>query len=195
MQFIWPCIWNAGPKCFSTCFSATCVAILKSGYVVTGLKTIRRIIVGILFTKSRGFPHYHVLAKLPGVIDIAMIGRLVQNGRVVTQEMKCGNIKEDYTEMAWKVVRARQIAQRYAILLQESLSTAAFYTDSMPVNQHNENVVINLDRLRREYVKNYTEGNITEETHPLIRKFGSEHCHNNSNVKMAKVAAVCQIHQ
>ena len=147
------------------------------------------------FTESRGFPHYHVLAKLPGVIDIAMIGRLVQNGRVVRQELKCGNIKEDSTEMAWKVIRAGQIAQRYAILFQESLSTAAFYTDSMPVDQHDENVVINLDRLRREYVKNYTEGNITEETHPLMRKFGSEHCDNNSNVEMAKVAAVCQIHQ
>ena len=147
------------------------------------------------FTESRGFPHYHVLAKLPGVIDIAMIGKLVQNGRVVRQELKCGNIKEDSTEMAWKVIRAGQIAQRYAILFQESLSTAAFYTDRMPADQHDENVVINLDRLKREYVKNYTEGNITEETHPLMRKFGSEHCDNNSNLEMAKVAAVSQIHQ
>ena len=147
------------------------------------------------FTESRGFPHYHVLAKLPGVMDISMIGRLVQNGRVIRQEWKCGNIKQESTEKAWKMIRAGQIAQRYAILFQESLSTAAFYSESMPIDQHDENLVINLDRLRREYVRNYTEGKITEETHPLMRKFGSEHCNKNSNIEMAKVAAVCQIHQ
>jgi len=43
------------------------------------------------FTEMRGFPHFHYIVKLPHVLDTGLLGRIIHNGRVVRQEMKCGN--------------------------------------------------------------------------------------------------------
>jgi len=45
--------------------------------------------------------HWHCLAKLSNVLDTALLGRIIHNGRIIWQELKCGNIRLDKVEDAW----------------------------------------------------------------------------------------------
>ena len=46
------------------------------------------------FTQTRGAQYWHCRAKLPHVLDIGLLGRIIQNGGGVRQKIKCGNIKQ-----------------------------------------------------------------------------------------------------
>ena len=71
------------------------------------------------FMETRGVQHWHCLAKLPHVLDTALLGRIIQNGRVVRQEIKCGNIKPGVgEEAACEIVEVGLLASRYVTLLQ-----------------------------------------------------------------------------
>jgi len=134
-------------------------------------------------------------AKLPNVLDTGVIGRMIQNGRVVRNELKCTNIKPDKVEQAWEIVEVGLLANRYATLFADSLSMASFYTESMDVDSHDDSKVIDVEALRDQYIEDKTNENIDMATHPLMRRFcNSEYCDANRYVEMAKVAAVSCMH-
>jgi Helitron helicase-like domain at N-terminus len=123
------------------------------------------------FTSTRGVQHWHTLCKLPHVLDTAVIGRMIQNGRVVRLELKTGNIKDTKVEAAWEIVEAGLLANRYATLFADGISTASFYTETMDVDSHDETKVIDIDKLRKDISDAFKEQHITTKTHPLMRRF------------------------
>ena len=127
--------------------------------------------------------------QLPNVLDTALLGRIINNGRVVRQELKCGNIKASAKEAAWEVIEMGLVASKYVTLFADSLSLASFYHNGDP------NKVIDVEQLREEFVSSYQEGNITLQTHPILRRHGDRECDPDDNVEMAKVAAVTCIHR
>ncbi len=144
------------------------------------------------FTETRGVQHWHCLAKLPGVLDTAILSRMVQNMRVVREELKYGNIK-DY-EKAWQVIKCGLLASRYLVLFANSISTCSFFTKEMDDDHYDDSKVIDLDAIRNEYVENYIKKDINKKTHPIMRQFDDEECDENLNVELAKVAAVSCMH-
>ena len=140
--------------------------------------------------ETRGFFHMHLLAKLPHVLDTGLLGRIIHNGRVVRQELKCGNIKSDKLEQAWTMIKMSLLASRYVALFAHSISMASFYSEDVGVDGHDDDKVIKLEDYRKEYVKNYKNGNINLETHPIMRRFDDPECHPNQFHEMAKVASV-----
>jgi ribosomal protein S17E len=146
------------------------------------------------FTETRGLPHFHVLARLPHVLDTGLLGRIIHNGRVVRSEIKFGNIREGQHEKAWEMVEVGLLASRYATLFADSISTASFYTERMDADQHDPAKVIDLDKLRQEYVRNYKAGNVTRKTHPIMRRWDDSECDANPYIELAKVAAVSCMH-
>jgi len=142
------------------------------------------------FTETRKVLHWHVLAKFLHVLDTAFLGRIIQNGRVVRQEIKCGNIKRGKQEAAWEIVEAGLLASRYVTLFADGISTASFYTE----HTHNPKKVINVEKLRQQYVQDYKNDNINMATHPLMQRFCDEECEENKLLEMAKVATVFCIH-
>jgi hypothetical protein len=146
------------------------------------------------FTETRGVQHWHILIKLPGVLDTSLLGKMVHNGRVLRHELRCGNIKKGKENEAWMMVEMGLLASRYVTLFTESISQASFYTDKMDVDSHDPTKVINLDEIRKEYVNNYVSRNITLSTHPIMRVFNSPECNQNLNVELANVAAICCVH-
>jgi hypothetical protein len=144
------------------------------------------------FTKTRGISHWHFLAKLPGVLDTAILSRVVQDMRIVRTELKYGNIT-DY-DRAWHIIRMGLLATRYLVLFAESISTSAFFTEPMDVDHFDKSKVIDLDKIRSEYARNYIDKKINKSTDPVMRQFNDPECHTNVNEEMAAVAAVCCIH-
>ena len=128
------------------------------------------------FTETRGVQHWHYLVKLPHVLDTALLGRIIHNGRVVRQEMKCGNIKPEMTEAAWEMIEMGLLASRYAVLFAQSISTASFYTEEVGVDDHDDDKVVRLEKHRDEFVKHYQAGDISLKTHPIMRKFDDPEC-------------------
>ena len=146
-------------------------------------------------TETRGVQHWHVLAKLPHVLDTSLVGRMIQNGRVVRQELKCGNIKPGKEEDAWEIIEVGLLASRYATSFADSISTASFYTEEMPTDCHKPCKVIDVDKLRQTFVRDYTNKNVDMSTHPIMRLFCDEKfCNENLYVEMAKIAAVLCVH-
>jgi len=68
------------------------------------------------FTETRGVQHWHCLGKLLNVLDTALLGRIIHNGRVVRQELKCGNTLPEKVEDAWTMIEMGMIASRYVTL-------------------------------------------------------------------------------
>jgi RecA/RadA recombinase len=145
------------------------------------------------FTQYRGCSHWHYLAKLPGVLDTAILSRLIQDMRIVRTELKHGNIK-DY-DKAWQIIKMGLLATRYLVLFANSVSTSAFFTELMDDDHYDESKVIDLDAIRKEFVKNYVNKNITKSTHPIMRVFDDPECDENVLKEMASVAAVCCVHE
>lgn len=142
-----------------------------------------------------GVQHWHCLAKLPNVLDTALLGRMIQNMRVVRQELKCGNIKPDKKEKAWEIIEMGLLAHRYVVMFADSISTASFYSKKMAGDEHDAESVLDLEDLRKEFVDNYMKGNINLKTHPIMRQYFDPECDSNLNIELAKVAAVSCIHQ
>ena len=146
------------------------------------------------FTETRGLPHWHFIAKLPHVLHTGLLGRIIHNGRVVRQELKCGNIKSGKLEQAWKMIEMGLLASRYAVLFANSISMASFYSEDVDIDGHDDDKVIKLEKYRKDFVKNYKEGNISLKTHPIMRRFDDPECHENQFHEMAQVASVSCIH-
>ena len=128
------------------------------------------------------------------MLDTSILGRLIHNGRVVRQELKCGNILPEKTEDAWNIVEIGLLASRYVTLFAESISMAAFYSDEMSVDCHDDKKVINIENLREEFVSNYKNKNVSVSTHPIMRAFNDPECDPNQNIENAKVASVSCMH-
>jgi len=148
----------------------------------------------IEFTQTRGLPHFHCVAKLPNVLDTAVLGRIIHNGRVVRQELKCGNIRSGKVEDAWSMVEMGLLASRYATLFAESISQASFYSQDMDVDVHDQTKVIDVEMLRQQFVQNYKSKNISLNSHPIMRTFSDPECDPNESIENAKVAAVSCMH-
>ena len=146
------------------------------------------------FTNTRGTQHWHTLVKLPHVLDTSLIGRMIQNGRMVRQEIKCGNISSGKEENAWTIVEVGLLANRYATLFADSLSMASFYTEPMDVDRHDPSKIVNINDIRKQFVQDCKDKNLNMSTHPLMRRHGDPECDENPCIEMAKVAAVSCIH-
>ena len=59
------------------------------------------------------FPHWHFLVKLPHVLNTGLLGRIIHNGRVVRQELICGNIKSEKREAAWEFSVGEDFKSKY----------------------------------------------------------------------------------
>ena len=145
------------------------------------------------FTETRGVQHWHCLVKLPNVLDTSVLGRVIHNGRVVRQELKFGNIKREKEEVTWKLIKMGLLASRYVSMFADSISTTSFYTETMDPEQHDPSKVINVEKLREDFVKNCKTGNLTCATHPTMRKYGDPECDADC-LEMAKVAAASCMH-
>jgi hypothetical protein len=147
------------------------------------------------FTQTRGVQHWHCLAKLPNVLDTAILGRMVQNMRIVREEMKCQNIKPDKIVAAWEMIEMGLLATRYLCLLGESISKASFFTTSMGLDEYDETKVIDLKKLKKMFRENHTSRKMDRKTNACMRSFMDEDCTNcNINIEEAEVAAMCCIH-
>ncbi len=138
--------------------------------------------------------HWHCLAKLPHVLDTSLLGRMIQNMRVVRQEMKCGNIKPAMKKRAWEIIEMGLLAHRYIVMFADSISTASFYSQKMAGDEHDAEKVLSLEHYRREFVANYIKGDINLHTHAIMRRFDDPECDSNPNIELAKVAAISCIH-
>jgi len=54
--------------------------------------------------------------------------------------------------------------------------------------------VIDLEKLRRSFVRDYKAGNVSRKTHPIMRSWDDPHCHANPLMELALVAAVSCVH-
>jgi hypothetical protein len=147
------------------------------------------------FTETRGVQHWHILSKLPHVLDTALLGRIIQNGRLVRQELKCGNIKPEKREEAWEIIEMGLLATRYVVLFADSISTTSFYSEEMPVDCHEPDKVLPLEKYRDAFVKSYVNNDVTLTTHPIMRRFDDPECDPNPLIEIAKVASVSCLHQ
>ena len=118
---------------------------------------------------------------------------MIQNGRVVRQEMKCGNIKAKI-EQAWEIMETGLLANRYASLFADGLLMASFYTESIDADSHDAAKVINIEELRDKFVKDYKKKRLDMTTHPVMCRFSDNECDENRYVEIAKVAAVSCMH-
>lgn len=135
-----------------------------------------------------GVQHWHILVHLPATLDTALIGRMIHNGRVVRQEMKCGNIRKGMEEAAWEIIEVGLLAHRYATLFGDSIATASFYEDD------ERKVPIDLNKYRDEYVKDYMQNNVNLKTNACMREHSDRECESNENIEMARVAAISCLH-
>jgi len=120
---------------------------------------------------------------------------MIHNGRVVHQEIKCGNIKPDKEEQAWEIVENGLLASRYATLFADSISMASFYTECMDVDEHDAGKIVDVEKLKSVFVRDYKLDNVNMATHPLMRRFcDTGFCDPNPQVEMARDAAVSCIH-
>ena len=149
------------------------------------------------FTETRGVQHWHFLVKLPHVLDTGLLGRIIHNGRVARQELKCGNIKPDKREEAWNMIEMGLLVSRYATLFAHSISTASFYRKDVGIDDHyhEDSKVVPLEDYRKQYAQNYKEGTINLLTHPIMRRFDDPECHENIFHEMAHIASVSCLHQ
>jgi len=147
------------------------------------------------FTETRGCPHFHFVVKLPGVLDTGILGRIIHNGRVVRQELKCGNIKTEKLEQAWHMIEMGLLASRYAALFAHSISTASFYNENVDIDGHDDSKVISLEDNRKQFAENYRKGDITLNTHPIMRRFDDPECRSSISEEMAEIASVSCLHQ
>jgi len=147
------------------------------------------------FTETRGIVHFHFVVKLPHVLHTGILGRIIHNGRVVRQQLKCGNIKPDKVEQAWHLIKMGLLASRYAALFAHSISTASFYNEDVDIDGHDESKVICLEDYRKQFAENYRKGDITLNTHPIMRRFDDPECRSNICEEMAEVASVSCLHQ
>jgi len=146
------------------------------------------------WTETRGVMHWHSLVKLPNVLDTGLLGRMIQNCRVVRTEIKYGNIRPDKMSAAWEIVEVGLLASRYVALFGHSISTNSFYTEEMGIDENDTSKIIDLNKLRKEFVENYKNKNINLSTHPIMRTFADQECDPNPFIEAAKVAATSCIH-
>ena len=55
-------------------------------------------------SEVRGVQHHQCLIYLPNVLETGLFGRIIQDGRVIRQEMKMGNISPERRDVAWETI-------------------------------------------------------------------------------------------
>lgn len=146
------------------------------------------------FTETRGVQHWHCLVKLPNVLDTALMGRMISTGRVVRTELKYGNIWKGKEDEAWKIVEMGLLANRYVTLFAESMSQASFFEEDVDVDQCPVDKIIKIEKFRQQFIADYKAGNISLETHSIMRRFDDCECDANDYIEIAKVASVSCMH-
>lgn len=147
------------------------------------------------FTATRGVQHFQCLAQLPYILDTDLLAQMIHNGRVLRQEIECGNIKPRYLQHAWNSVKMGLLASHYVAIFAESISQASFFTEPMGINEFDSEKVVNLEKFCDDYVSNYIAGYISMTTHPIMRDYRDiDACGPNQYIKSAKVAAVSCMH-
>jgi hypothetical protein len=86
-------------------------------YETTGATIWRR----VEYTRSRGIQHWHILAKLPGVMHLPSLMRLLNRGRQARVELHKRNIKPAHVQEALHHVHVGFLAGRYLTDYSDSL--------------------------------------------------------------------------
>jgi hypothetical protein len=148
------------------------------------------------FTATRGVQHWHCLARLPYVLDTGILGRMIHVGRVLREEIKCGNVKSRYLEQAWNSVEMGLLASRYVCTFAESISQASFFSEPMAMDEFDPAKVLKIEDYKDAYISNYSAGDISPSTHPIMRSYRDEkQCDPNPYKETAQVAAVSCMHE
>ena len=113
---------------------------------------------------------------------------MIHNGRVVRQEMKCGNIRSGVENSAWQIIEMGLLAGRYSMWFADSIATASFYEDA------DKKIVLPVEKYRDEYIRDYKSKNINLTTNACMRRFDDVERDSNLNIEMAKVASISCLH-
>jgi len=96
------------------------------------------------WTQTRGILHYHIIAKLPNVIDTAIVSKLIHLGKCTKRELLAGNIKEECIDKALYYVKLGVWADSYAQKFAESLASGSFFIRELHGDEKfDENLVNN----------------------------------------------------
>jgi hypothetical protein len=158
------------------------------------------------WTETRGIIHFHIIAKLPNVIDTAIIAKMIYLGRSTRQELRAGNVKEDSVELALKYVQLGVWADRYACKFAESVASASFFNRDLDIDDRfDENDEVKLKPYTEDYRNAWKCGRPEEincKTNPLMREYNDEDVEQfadnpvkTRNIENAKIAAVCGRHE
>jgi len=120
---------------------------------------------------------------------------MIQNGRLVRNELKRGNIKEGMKDHAFKLIEMGMLADRYCTLFGDSIATTSFY-----VKEKDKDGVVKLkpapiDAYLEEFKSNYKNRNINLATHPIMRTYQDEDANGDRDEQLARIAAVSCMHQ
>jgi hypothetical protein len=158
------------------------------------------------WNESRGIVHYHVIAKLPNVIDTSIIAKMIYLGRSARKELKAGNVKDNCLDLAFKYVKLGRWADRYACKFAESLASASFFNREIGIDDNFEETdVINLQPLTEQYGdawKSKRAEDINCKTNPLMREYDDQDVElfpndpvKTRNLENAKIASIAGRHE
>lgn len=136
------------------------------------------------------------VAMSAGVLDLGTLARLIQNARILRQEIKCSNVKVDDESVAaaWEMIEYGLLAQQYVILFVDSLSSTSFYSIDMPSGKHDGSHVLDIEEMRQEFVESYQINKPNPTMHPVMREMGDKECRSTVQEEVAHIASVSQIH-
>jgi hypothetical protein len=146
------------------------------------------------YTRSRGIQHWHILAKLPGVMHLPSLMRLLNRGRQARVELHKRNIKPEHIGEALHHVHVGFLAGRYLCEYADSLVHMDF------TNQRSVGNVDDIQVLSRHYNNvlrraRCGEAALTSNNLPLLNQYSHVEGDTEAEQKRkADVAAFSCIH-
>jgi hypothetical protein len=147
------------------------------------------------YTEVRGIQHWHMIVKLPGILHLPSLTRLLNRGRQARVELHKNNIKEDkvFVDKALEYIRIGLLAERYLQAFSDSLVHMSF--------EDEEGNEYDIERLRKMFDNTLHRSRngleiLTIENFPLITPYVHvPKDYGRMKKRMADVAAASCIHQ
>ena len=152
------------------------------------------------YTALRGIQHWHSLNKLPGVLHLPSLVRIMNRGRQARQELRKDNVKKKLIPRALEYVRLGLLAHRYLCSYSDSLVHMEFLKDPSVGSRDPENHY-NLNNIRQGFDKVLNDarkgcGLVNPVTLPLLKPYVYDEDDEAGMVeRMAQVAAFTCIHR
>jgi hypothetical protein len=152
------------------------------------------------YTRSRGIQHWHILAKLPGVMHLPSLMRLLNRGRQARLELHKRNIQPQHIQHALQHVRVGLLAGRYLSDYADSLVHMDFHDINQPSCQQTNADVDCIQQVSHRFntvlrKARCGEAPLTPDKLPILNKY----CHipgdlTTDHKRMADIAAFSCIH-